>query len=396
MSDSEESSTAPTHTTDTEEQTQQEGGENGEKKHSAIVASHYNKLEDRGLVARKKSNIYFMRNFNNWIKSVVIDKYTTLVKGRTPLGSPFRVLDMCCGKGGDLIKWANANVTHLICTDIAQVSLEQCENRFNTMDQWSRDSQRRPKVEFFAADATLQQLRTKYRDPSIKLHLVSCQFAFHYSFESFKQADCMFKNAAECLEEGFYFIGTMPDANEIMKRQRRAMSDTFGNDIYRIQFLCDTDNPPLFGAKYNFQLDEVVDCPEFLVHFPTFEKLALKHGLRLVERKRFEEVFDENSSRKQGLLEKMQALEMYPPPYGRFNGDDQRKEPEQYQHAEEYGRQMSNRHQFRVGTLSQKEWEAASKCCERWCPSRKGQPLLIAHSSVVFLQHFICFLHFKK
>uniref|UniRef100_A0A182M0T5 mRNA cap guanine-N(7) methyltransferase n=1 Tax=Anopheles culicifacies TaxID=139723 RepID=A0A182M0T5_9DIPT len=336
-------------------ESQSNDGEDGVK-HSAIVASHYNKIEELGLAARKKSNIYFMRNFNNWIKSCVIEKYAALVKGRTPLGSPFRVLDMCCGKGGDLIKWSNSNVTHLICTDIAQVSLEQCESRFNKMYH-----QRKPKVEYFAADATLQQLRTKYHDPSLKLHLVSCQFAFHYSFESFKQADCMMKNAAECLDEGFYFIGTIPDANELMKRQRRAMSDTFGNDIYRIQFLCDTDNPPLFGAKYNFQLDEVVDCPEFLVHFPTLEKLALKHGLRLVEKKRFDEVFDEHRSRKQGLLETMQALETYPPsPYGRGNADDQSKKPEQYKHAEEYGRQMSTQHQFRVGTLSEQEWEAAT------------------------------------
>uniref|UniRef100_A0A182QNZ8 mRNA cap guanine-N(7) methyltransferase n=1 Tax=Anopheles farauti TaxID=69004 RepID=A0A182QNZ8_9DIPT len=335
--------------------------EQTEANHSAIVASHYNKIEDRGLQVRKKSNIYFMRNFNNWIKSVVIEEYTSLIKGRIPLGSPFRVMDMCCGKGGDLNKWSNANVTHLICTDIALISLEQCEKRFDTMYQRDRDSLRRPKVEFFAADATLQQLRTKFRDPSLKLHLVSCQFAFHYSFESFKQADCMMKNAAECLEEGFYFIGTIPDANEIMKRQRMAMSDTFGNDIYRIQFFCDTDNPPLFGAKYNFQLDEVVNCPEFLVHFPTLEKLALKHGLRLVEKKRFEELFDVHLSRKQGLLEKMQALETYPPPFGRHNNDsNQGKGPEQYRHAEEFGRQMSSQHQFRVGTLSQQEWEASS------------------------------------
>uniref|UniRef100_A0A182PN07 mRNA cap guanine-N(7) methyltransferase n=1 Tax=Anopheles epiroticus TaxID=199890 RepID=A0A182PN07_9DIPT len=356
MSESDESSTMTTEVKVSEDipKDSKEGGE----KHSAIVASHYNKIEDRGLVARKKSNIYFLRNFNNWIKSVTIDKYTGLVKQRFTLGSPFRVLDMCCGKGGDLIKWSNASVTHLICTDIALVSLEQCENRFKSM--YHRDYQRKPKVEFFAADATLQQLRTKYHDPSTKLHLVSCQFAFHYSFESFKQADCMLKNAAECLEEGFYFIGTIPDANEIMKRQRIAMSDTFGNDIYNIQFLCDTDNPPLFGAKYNFQLDEVVNCPEFLVHFPTLEKLALRHGLRLVEKKRFEELFDVHGRNKQGLLEKMQALEAYPPPHGRFNGNEQRKEPEQYQHVEEYARQQSSHYPPRVGTLSQKEWEAAT------------------------------------
>ncbi|XP_053681393.1 mRNA cap guanine-N7 methyltransferase [Anopheles nili] len=364
MSDSEESRSSIRSRSNSvgERSPKKQLNENGkaEEKHSSIVASHYNKIEDRGVQVRKKSNIYFMRNFNNWIKSVVIEKYTTLLKQRIPLGSPFRVLDMCCGKGGDLNKWASAHVTHLICTDIAQVSLEQCEARFSQMYQRDRDSQRRPKVEFFAADATLQQLRTKYSDPSIKLHLVSCQFAFHYSFESFKQADCMLKNAAECLEEGFYFIGTIPDANEIMKRQRSAMADSFGNDIYNIKFLCDTDNPPLFGAKYNFQLDEVVDCPEFLVHFPTLVKLALKHGLRLVEKKRFEELFDELGSQKQELLEKMQALECYPPPFNRSDDDKQRKAPDQYSHAEEYGRQMSSQQYFRVGTLSKKEWEAST------------------------------------
>ncbi|XP_053658904.1 mRNA cap guanine-N7 methyltransferase [Anopheles marshallii] len=361
MSESLEPDTSVSESRDSEGEPQQsQDGEAGVQ-HSAIVASHYNQIEERGLVARKKSNIYFMRNFNNFMKTCVIIKYTTLVKARTPLGSPFRVLDMCCGKGGDLMKWSSANVTHLICTDIAQVSLEQCENRFNTIFQRERDHQRKPRVEFFAADATLQQLRTKYHDPSMKLHLVSCQFAFHYSFESFKQADCMLKNAAECLDEGFYFIGTIPDANELMKRQRRAMADTFGNDIYRIKFLCDTDNPPLFGAKYNFQLDDVVDCPEFLVHFPTLEKLALKHGLRLVEKKRFEELFDEHGIQKQGLLEKMKALETYPPPPHSWQGaDDQPKRPEQYKHVEERGIQGFSPHPFRVGTLSQQEWEAAT------------------------------------
>ncbi len=29
---------------------------------------------------------------------------------------------------------------------------------------------------------------------------------------------------------------------------------------------------PLFGAKYDFHLEGVVDCPEFLVYFPVLEK----------------------------------------------------------------------------------------------------------------------------
>lgn len=98
----------------------------------------------------------------------------------------------------------------------------------------------------------------------MKLDLVSCQFAFHYSFESLPQAECMLRNASECLQPGGFFIGTMPDANEIIARLKKAKSKVFGNDVYQIVFSGNLNKPSLFGAKYNFHLDGVVDCPEFL------------------------------------------------------------------------------------------------------------------------------------
>ena len=48
---------------------------------------------------------------------------------------------------------------------------------------------------------------------------------------------------------------------------------SFGNEVYEISF--DTEskqNIPLFGAKYHFKLEGVVDCPEFIVYFPLLEK----------------------------------------------------------------------------------------------------------------------------
>ena len=39
---------------------------------------------------------------------------------------------------------------------------------------------------------------------------------YHYSFESLPQAEQMMRNAAENLKPGGYFIGTTPDANDIM------------------------------------------------------------------------------------------------------------------------------------------------------------------------------------
>lgn len=55
-----------------------------------------------------------------------------------------------------------------------------------------------------------------FKDQNQSFDIVSCQFAFHYSFESVSQAECTIRNAADNLRPGGYFIGTIPDANDIV------------------------------------------------------------------------------------------------------------------------------------------------------------------------------------
>ena len=62
-----------------------------------------------------------------------IGEFLAKVRQNNSHRAPLRVLDMCCGKGGDLLKWRKANITHLICADIAGVSVEQCQSRYNDM-----------------------------------------------------------------------------------------------------------------------------------------------------------------------------------------------------------------------------------------------------------------------
>lgn len=331
---------------------------NEAQSHGSVVATHYNTLEERGLAERCKSRIFYLRNFNNWIKSMMINEYLSKIWQGKSHGAPLRVLDMCCGKGGDLLKWRRGNITHLVCADIAEVSVEQCQARYNELQNRSKNERGFAPVftaEFISADCTKVRLRERYKDPSMELDLVSCQFSFHYCFESLPQAETMLLNAAECLRPGGYFIGTIPDAYEIVKRQQNA-GGTFGNEIYKVEFQCDTEPPlPLFGAKYNFHLEGVVDCPEFLVHFPTLVKLAEKYGLQLVAKERFNGYYEKVREEGRSLLGKMQALETYPPFHeapllGRV--------PEDYEHVQQY-MQKSTGHR-KVGTLSESEWESAS------------------------------------
>ncbi|XP_030755092.1 mRNA cap guanine-N7 methyltransferase [Sitophilus oryzae] len=330
--------------------------------HSHVVATHYNLLEEKGLQERYKSRIIYLRNFHNWIKSMLINQYITKIKEhKKQHNPPIRVHDMCCGKGGDLSKWKKGNITYLICSDIAEVSLEHCRARYDTMKHHARRERggghNMFSLEVIAGDCTKVRLREKYSDPSMKLDLVSCQFAFHYSFESLPQAENMLRNASECLQPGGYFIGTIPDSNEIVARARKSKSNTFGNKVLEVELDFDPNDPPLFGAKYNFKLDGVVNCPEFLVHFPTFVKLAKKFGLKLVRKEKFLEFFDKMKHEGRQLLSNMRALEMYPPnENATLLGDE-----EDYIHAKEFiERQDQNGGPVKIGTLSKSEWETSS------------------------------------
>jgi mRNA (guanine-N7-)-methyltransferase len=53
---------------------QQGQGQHNKEGQGQLVAKHYNELQEAGKDVRTESRIYYMRNFNNWIKSVVIGK----------------------------------------------------------------------------------------------------------------------------------------------------------------------------------------------------------------------------------------------------------------------------------------------------------------------------------
>lgn len=85
------------------------------------------------------------------------DEYLSKAWQGKSRGAPLRVLDMCCGKGGDLLKWRRGNITHLVCADIAEVSVEQCQARYNDLQNRSKNERGFAPVftaEFISADCT--------------------------------------------------------------------------------------------------------------------------------------------------------------------------------------------------------------------------------------------------
>ncbi|XP_031444867.1 mRNA cap guanine-N7 methyltransferase [Phasianus colchicus] len=321
--------------------------------HGQAVAAHYNELQEVGLEKRSQSRIFYLRNFNNWTKSVLIGEFIDRVRQKK---SDITVLDLGCGKGGDLLKWRKGRIKKLVCTDIADISVQQCKQRYEDMKARCRYNERIFDAEFIQADSTKDLLSSKYSDPDIRFDICSCQFVYHYSFETYEQADMMLKNACGNLSPGGYFIGTTPNSFELVKRLEASETNSFGNDVYSVKFEKKGEYP-LFGCKYDFHLEEVVDVPEFLVYFPLLEEMAKKHGMKLVYKMTFREFYEEKIKNEEHkmLLRRMQALE----PYSTF-GDSRlaSDKPDDYEHAKEFIK--DGKAKLPLGTLSKSEWEATS------------------------------------
>lgn len=207
-----------------------------------LVVSHYNSVPERGRDWRSThSQIKGLRSLNNWIKSTLIQKFSVPEQR----GRQFTVLDMACGKGGDLGKWDKAPIRPnlYVGCDIADQSIEQARAR----DNENRGKRRGPALmdaHFYVRDTfntslgDLPIVREVGFDDSAGpgngaiqgrmmpggFDVVSMMFALHYSFENEASAKGMLKNVAACLKKGGKFIGCMPNADLISAQVKKLLN----------------------------------------------------------------------------------------------------------------------------------------------------------------------------
>lgn len=246
-----------------------------------FVATHYNARKDEGRQGRKQSRIYHLRQFNNWLKSVLIKLH---------MRPGYSVLDLCCGKGGDLQKWAAVGCTTYFACDVAAVSVKVARERYNGL----REAPFRPVL--YVCDCFGVPLADVLPSDAL-FDVVSCQFAIHYAFESEDRVRMLLRNVTDRLRDGGFFIGTTVDANVLVRKLRAVDASEISSGIYNVRLderfatkRFKKGTP--YGIRYFFTLDQnVEDCPEYLVHFPSFEKLALEYDLELMMLCNFHDFF---------------------------------------------------------------------------------------------------------
>ncbi|BEJ14265.1 hypothetical protein CspHIS471_0400320 [Cutaneotrichosporon sp. HIS471] len=270
----------------------------------ATIASHYNQRAEVGIEQREFSPIIGLKKFNNWVKSVLIGKFTPRRRG-----GGARVLDIGCGKGGDLNKWKQARIALYVGMDIAETSINQARERWQTMRGNRFEA-------FFAAHDCYTNPIHEALPPQYTMRdlydSISMQFCMHYAFETPAKARMMMDNVTRYLKAGGLFIGTIPNSALLLSRLDEQPDDelTFGNSCYQITF-AERHHQGIYGREYRFYLEDAVeDVPEYIVDWDNFVALAREYGLELVYQKTFNDILqEEQTSREFGpLLGKMGVI----------------------------------------------------------------------------------------
>ncbi|TQS33363.1 hypothetical protein Golomagni_06297 [Golovinomyces magnicellulatus] len=217
-----------------------------------VVRQHYNAVPERGRQWRTTdSKIKGLRVFNNWVKSCIIQRYSpdedhapgSREAGRSS-GKELLVLDIGCGKGGDLNKWQQAPqpVQLYVGLDPADVSIEQARGRYRQLSsrggRGGRGGHGRhgPPSRLFDARfhvkdcygesiEDLEIIQQVGFDPSPMnrrgFDVVSMMFSMHYAFENETNARNMLRNVAGALKKGGRFIGCIPNSDVLGERVRQ-------------------------------------------------------------------------------------------------------------------------------------------------------------------------------
>uniref|UniRef100_A0A6B2LA97 mRNA (guanine-N(7))-methyltransferase n=1 Tax=Arcella intermedia TaxID=1963864 RepID=A0A6B2LA97_9EUKA len=233
-----------------------------------------------------------MKKFHNNVKRQLIYQFAW--------GAPC-LLDLCCGRGGDLQKWYDAKVRYVKGIDIAAASIEEAQRRYIQLSTQqgaykpSNRSQPQPrqqpnsrqyrqpsppptfKVDFLVS----QQLGREvlFAEDVGRYEAISCMFALHYFFESESILDCFLRTVGRCLKRGGHFLGCCPDGARIAALL--GDQEHYEDSVVRLTKLWRGERSACGSAYGVSVLDTVIEgrSEEYLVDFEYLAGKAAQHGL---------------------------------------------------------------------------------------------------------------------
>jgi mRNA (guanine-N7-)-methyltransferase len=228
---------------------------------SDYTKRHYDSTLFHSQRDRAQGVLYKLKKYHNAVKRELITTYAQNADS---------LLDVCCGRGGDLQKWKAARVKYVRGLDLSPVEIKEAQRRYATLHS--------PYLtcEFQIADLAQPYMCDRVYD------VVTCMFGLHYFFESERVLDTFLDTVTRSLKPGGVFFGIAPNETR--------MAHAKSSDYLSVTPL-NIHHDDVYTRRYAFSLcDTVTDSVEsagsieFLVHFDTLVSKLSDRGVVLISR----------------------------------------------------------------------------------------------------------------
>jgi SAM-dependent methyltransferase len=226
----------------------------------------------RAVQKRTEGPAYEMKSFHNDVKDA-------LLRGCIAKIPDARILDVGCGRGGDLWKYARiGGIFSVVGIDICEAGIHEANLRYETV---KKHHHRHHSSGLFRACFHVIDVR----DPVIpwpvapmSVDVVSFMFCLHYMFDSDETLIRVLRRSYEALVPGGYCIGTLADGDAILEYTKiqppiekknvcQIIMDVAGPGTYQMTLL-DTVIDDIGTYEYISRESQFVRCAEIAGFVP--------------------------------------------------------------------------------------------------------------------------------
>jgi hypothetical protein len=282
-------------------------------------------------------DVYYNKASGNFKTEAMKDFHNLYVKKKLIVGVSKQgdtLIDLACGKAGDLSKWISAKLSFVFGIDISKDNLENrldgaCarflnfkktkktmlsalfvngNSAFDIKDGSAMLNEKAKQITsaIFGkgpkeADKIGKGVAKQYGKGVDGFNVASCQFAIHYFLETPDTLKGFMRNIAECTKQNGYFIGTCYDGklvfNELKKiktgesikiiedgKKIWEITKGYGSDLF-------DDDSSSIGYRidvYQESINQIIS--EYLVNFDYLNRVMSAYGFEVISRKEAEEI----------------------------------------------------------------------------------------------------------
>lgn len=272
------------------------GAASGVQVHYDSQAHKHTNLRD-ALAARRAGVLFTYKRYANSIKRQLIQSHARDAR---------LLIDIGCGRGGDIAKWRDARVHHVVAMDLSAAQLDEARSRetdgrggggrAHTAIAWRQLSMLAPD---FAEELEPEVARGGGGGGA---DAISAMFCVQFAFGSEAVASALLRQVSSLLRPGGVFFGTAPDADAVLTALGGSSSVTLQPPqvpfVLRLRLLEEAaagrgeggeglGESDEFGRALFFSLEDTVtqdsdglgDAHEYLTSRRQLARLADNHGL---------------------------------------------------------------------------------------------------------------------